>query len=459
MSVVEDLNGCLDGSPYLLEADTAGTKRADFLNSECARIETRHEAVAQGFAEQSEDIRARLSAMLKTRQVYESNRLERAGLPLAQTEEAILSLGSASIDYTEYISRQAVHADKHLLEVLGLYQATRFAEQIANDFAASSIPIREVDIRSLHQSTVPTETHAGSYREVEVQIAGSGHEPPNLIEVPTQMSQLVSWINTTKAPAPLAAAVVHSWLTIIHPFEDGNGRVARLLANVVLLRSGWPPLIIQSKDRLQYLDALSASDEAGNLLPLFDLFIKSIKATLKDLERPDLARSLFEADLRRDPDLRYDLWNSHLDALLNAIRDEMRLLHIDFFRVGVPDASTYLRLERGDKSGNMWLAKLYDGAQISYLLWLGFMSSTSADLWSRQPAPSIFISRRDDDPGATHPYLNPFRHGSPVSVDELTVIPRPIEKPVLIRRHGMTLTEHSIEDAASILARSLLGDR
>lgn len=450
--VVDELNQCLAGSPYLLDDDERGRKRAEFLIDECAAIERRQSMVRERFASQADELRELVGQMTEARFVFESNALELTGLPLARTQEVIRAAPSGADQLAEYVANQAIAADRHLIDVLGLHRATQFARRMASDYSSLDIPIREVDVRSLHQATVPTERFAGRYRHIEVGISGSGHVPPSVLEVPRQMAELVDWLNTTSAPPALAAAVVHSWLTIIHPFEDGNGRVARLLANVILLRVGWPYLIIRGSDRLQYLDALSASDDGGNLLPLFDLFVKSIKRGLKDLERPDLARQLFEADVRKDTNLRYQLWSRHLTTFLNELRTQLRPYHFDLDRLSVPEASTLLQLEQADATGNTWLAKVRHRDGRDYLLWLGFMSSEMRDYSSiDDPSPSIFIAQRDRRPGALHPYTNTLRDGSPIDIDELSLVPTQTEKPALVR-YGITVLPRAVGDAAAELA-------
>ena len=71
--------------------------------------------------------------------------------------------------------------------------------------------------------------------------------------------------------AELEAAWLHHRFAQIHPFQDGNGRVARALASLVLIREGWFPLVIASSDRVMYLDNLKAAD-AGDLRPLASQF-------------------------------------------------------------------------------------------------------------------------------------------------------------------------------------------
>ena len=72
-------------------------------------------------------------------------------------------------------------------------------------------------------------------------------------------------------PPEVEAAWLHHRFTQIHPFQDGNGRVARALATLVTIRAGWFPLVVTDAGRPDYIDALELAD-AGNLRPLVRLF-------------------------------------------------------------------------------------------------------------------------------------------------------------------------------------------
>jgi len=83
-------------------------------------------------------------------------------------------------------------------------------------------------------------------------------------EVPAKMEELIKWYREQKNENVLeTAAFFHYKFVIIHPFDDGNGRISRLLMNYHLLKNGYPPIIIKSQDKSNYLYALNQAD-AGN---------------------------------------------------------------------------------------------------------------------------------------------------------------------------------------------------
>ncbi len=75
------------------------------------------------------------------------------------------------------------------------------------------------------------------------------------------------------APSEVQAAWLHHRFTQIHPFQDGNGRIARAIASLVLIKDGLFPLVVTRDDRDAYLNALRTADE-GDLKPLVDLIVK-----------------------------------------------------------------------------------------------------------------------------------------------------------------------------------------
>lgn len=101
-------------------------------------------------------------------------------------------------------------------------------------------------------------------------------------ETPILMHELLNWYRTEEAslhPVTLAA-MLHYKFVRIHPFDDGNGRIARLLMNYVLLKNGLPPIIIKSKDKQQYLRALHVAD-TGNIEAFIDYIGKQVLWSLE----------------------------------------------------------------------------------------------------------------------------------------------------------------------------------
>lgn len=94
--------------------------------------------------------------------------------------------------------------------------------------------------------------------------------------VAAEMDRLVAIHNdqvTKNVPSEVQAAWLHHRFTQIHPFQDGNGRVARAIASLVLVKDGLFPLVVTRDDKHAYLDALGAADN-GNLKPLIDMIAK-----------------------------------------------------------------------------------------------------------------------------------------------------------------------------------------
>ncbi len=103
-------------------------------------------------------------------------------------------------------------------------------------------------------------------------------------ETPARVAELVQWLRLemqtpTLGLLPLLARLHHDFIRI-HPFDDGNGRVARLLLNYVLLRIGLPPLVIKSRERRRYLDTIALAD-AGELAPLATFFGEGLRWSLR----------------------------------------------------------------------------------------------------------------------------------------------------------------------------------
>ena len=94
------------------------------------------------------------------------------------------------------------------------------------------------------------------------------------------LKELVRWYekNKNKYHPIVLAAVIHNQFENIHPFQDGNGRVGRLLLNNILLRHNMPPVNIELKNRFEYYKTLQAYEKEGNLRPTIEFIIKEYKS-------------------------------------------------------------------------------------------------------------------------------------------------------------------------------------
>ena len=104
---------------------------------------------------------------------------------------------------------------------------------------------------------------------------------PNPAKIQQLMSDYGHW-RAAASPGPETAFKAHFRLVAIHPFSDGNGRTARLLMNLLLIRTGYPPIAIRPEDRKTYLDALEHASMRDDTEP-FDAFLyQRLNATLDE---------------------------------------------------------------------------------------------------------------------------------------------------------------------------------
>ena len=103
------------------------------------------------------------------------------------------------------------------------------------------------------------------------------HVPPNWVKVPVLMASLVERFRARTADEhPVRyVARAHIDLAGIHPFTDGNGRVSRLLVNLLLVRDGYPPALYTHTERRAYLQALETAQVRGEIEPFVGVTAKA----------------------------------------------------------------------------------------------------------------------------------------------------------------------------------------
>ncbi|WP_310428257.1 Fic family protein, partial [Chamaesiphon sp. VAR_48_metabat_135_sub] len=172
------------------------------------------------------DLVENLREVYNIRLTYHSNAIE--GNTLTQSETQIVIEKGITIGGKPL---------KDHLEAINHVEAIDFIRDLAMDERA----ITEWDIRQIHGLVCKGDRGSGAYRSFNVMAAGSNYRYPDAIMVPELMQEFGKWLHSNPTLHPVEIATeIHYRLVTIHPFQDGNGRTARLLMNLSLLRSGYP---------------------------------------------------------------------------------------------------------------------------------------------------------------------------------------------------------------------------
>lgn len=122
--------------------------------------------------------------------------------------------------------------------------------------------ITEKDIIRLHKVLVKNTGIAYGYKKLPNFIMGRNLKTSLPENVERDMKQLINWYQDNKDIHPLQkASIFHGKFERIHPFDDGNGRVGRLLINIILINHNYPPFIIRKTQRVSYFGCLEAFDK------------------------------------------------------------------------------------------------------------------------------------------------------------------------------------------------------
>ncbi|MBE9032740.1 Fic family protein [filamentous cyanobacterium LEGE 11480] len=168
---------------------------------------------------------------------------------------------------------------KDHLEVVNHAQAITFIR----DLAQTKESISEWEIRQIHSLICRGDAEAGVYRTINVMAAGSDHRYPDHLQVADLMNQFIHWLQSPTGLHPVElASEVHYRFVTIHPFHDGNGRTARLLMNLILLRFGYPIVVLKVVERSAYIDRITTW-RLGDDAPLKQMIAQAAKASLEEV--------------------------------------------------------------------------------------------------------------------------------------------------------------------------------
>ncbi|MFH2096919.1 MAG: Fic family protein [Bacteroidota bacterium] len=188
---------------------------------------------------------------------YSSNALEGNTLTESETKAVIedgLTIGGKPL--------------RHHLEATGHARAYEFMSELIHQNGITLENIKKLHLLFYRQIDAD---NAGNYRKIKVFLSGSEYLLPKPEKLQSLMDQLENKYRiypTNIHPVELAANL-HKDFVLIHPFIDGNGRIARLLNNLVLLHSGYPVTIIPPVLRMEYIAVLEKSHKDSTDYMLF----------------------------------------------------------------------------------------------------------------------------------------------------------------------------------------------
>lgn len=255
---------------------------------------------------------------------YNSNHLEGNTLTYGETE-LLLYFDQTKGDHTmrEYEEMQA--------HDLALKLVKEWAEDLER-------PLSEADIKELNKVILVkpfwkdaiTPDGQGTRRQIMV---GEYKKYPNSVrlqngemfdyasptDTPIKMGELIQWFRSAcekgeMHPVELAARLHHQFV-LIHPFDDGNGRISRLLMNYVFWRFGFPPIVIKSSDKQNYLRALNRAD-VGEMEFFVEYVGKQVLWSLELSVKAAKGESVEEAD---DVDKELELLRRELNSKKTTI--------------------------------------------------------------------------------------------------------------------------------------------
>ena len=281
-------------------------------NSAAPRGRPSRQAVFEQFAEAMASLKAHGLPPLEQarplwddlwhRDVHNSTAIEGNTLVLREVE--------ALLDQGRVVGAKAL---RDYLEVLGYAEAATWVYQQAaapdweHDQILNLTEVRSVHYRALRRvwevsphPAASDQEAPGGFRCHEIAAFPRGMKPPTHPLVPAMVEAWVGRVNRVGedlrngleplSQGPRLLAECHGEFERIHPFLDGNGRTGRLLLNLMMVRLGWPPIVILKTHQQRYLSALSQAD-TGNPDPLAEIIaraaIASMNALLPNLISPD----------------------------------------------------------------------------------------------------------------------------------------------------------------------------
>ncbi len=176
------------------------------------------------------------------------------------------------------------YSEREQKEILNHLKAYEFILQ----FAKENKPFTEEIMKDIHEILVEGIFQGGVYRNVNINIFAASHQPPDYVKVYDRMAKFFRHLDDFSGTILEKATYAHASIAKIHPFVDGNARLAKLVLNYYLLKNDYLPISIPLESRNEYFDRLEKFKTEKTIQPLMEFFksllVKRYEEVLAELD-------------------------------------------------------------------------------------------------------------------------------------------------------------------------------
>ncbi len=362
--------------------------------------------------------------------VYSSNAIEGNTFNLGETIETLR---------TGHIM---VGRKREATEVVNLGQSI---EHLQSHLLSASNPYTVNELLELHRLLYRgiNDDWAGRFRNEQIMIRGAKYQPPDHTYVPKLIDEfLIQLTGVDEVNTILLATWAHWAIASIHPFMDGNGRIARLWQDLVLFRGKLTCAIIPPENKTEYLKALAAAD-GGDFNPLTQLVTRRVASTFdkylsaqkdadalsqwaRDVVAESSARS---AEKRR---LAYLRWSRKMEELryefeqcASTVTHASTEVEVQMFPYDIIEQSVWENIRAGLSASKTWYFKLNfrrEGNYLTYILFFGkhFWSDVDTEQERSEPRACLLISEQEGRQDTARRLSEAF--STPLSIRQIFVV-------------------------------------
>ncbi|MDO4697690.1 MAG: Fic family protein [Pasteurellaceae bacterium] len=228
-----------------------------------------------------------ITEKLRATWTYHSNALEGSTLSLGETifflREGLTIQGKPFKDFAD--AKNHAQAIDYLFDIVADRRV--ISENLIKEINALLLQgVHSTPAKTLLGQAVNKPLRAGEYKILPNHVLkqdGTIHKYVEPEQVSPQMQQLVDYINNAISVHPIIrSAVAHYNMVRIHPFDDGNGRGARLLMNLILIKAGYFPAVVKNEEKFRYLETLNQADQ-GDISVFIRFILTQLKNTLQNV--------------------------------------------------------------------------------------------------------------------------------------------------------------------------------